>query len=122
MELLQSTSFASAVASSKEQLKRISVIISKYCGQTKADSFLDACNNHDFSTANAILDDTIKELTGYDSVAIAFSAFVDKFPQLSPELGNKVSAALSESDKVKVIEGYRSKILNIDGMGCADNE
>jgi DNA-directed RNA polymerase subunit F len=120
MELLQPTNFASAVASSKEQFKKISEIISKYCGQAEADRFLDACNRYDFLTANAILDDTVKELTGYDSVSIAFSAFVDKFPQLSPELDDKVSEALSESDKLKAIESYRSKILNL--MGCSDNE
>ncbi|MBP7187890.1 MAG: hypothetical protein KBA55_14275 [Ruminococcus sp.] len=117
MELLQPTSFASAVASSKEQLKRISNIVSKYCGQAKAESFLQACDTLDFTTANTILDDTIRELTGYDSVSIALSAFADKFPQLSPELSNKVSGALSESDKVKAIDSYRSRIINIiDGM------
>lgn len=117
MELLQPTSFASAVASSKEQLKRISYIVSKYCGQVKADNFLKACDALDFATANTILDDTVKELTGYDSVSIALSAFADKFPQLSPDLGNKVSGALSEADKVKAINLYRSRIINIiDGM------
>ena len=99
MELLQYTSFASAVASSKEQLKRISNIVSKYCGQAKAESFLQACDSLDFATANTILDDTIRELTGYDSVSIALSAFADKFPRLSPELGNRVATALSEADE-----------------------
>ena len=60
MELLQPTSFASAVASSREQLKNISIIVSKYCGQAKADSFLAACDNLDFTTANIIHDNTIK--------------------------------------------------------------
>ena len=119
MELLQPTSFASAVASSKEQLKRISNIVSKYCGQTKAESFLQACNTLDFATANTILDDTIRELTGYDSVSIALSAFTEKFPQLSPKLGNKVSIALFESDKVKAIDSFRMEIINI--MGRAEN-
>ena len=118
MELLQPTRFASAVANSKEQLINISKIVSKHCGQAKADRFLEACDTLDFTTANAILDDTIKELTGYDSVSIALSAFADKFPQLSPELGNKVSCALSESDKVKAIDSYRSKIVNIIDGGC----
>lgn len=117
MELLQPTSFASAVASSKEQLKAISNIVSKYCGQAQADGFLKACDALDFTTANTILDDTVKELTGHDSVSIALSAFADKFPQLSPDLGNKVSGALSEADKVKAIDSYRSRIINIiDGM------
>ncbi len=117
MELLQPTSFASAVASSKKQLERISNIVSKYCGQAKAESFLQACDTLDFAAANTILDDTIRELTGYDSVSIALSAFTEKFPQLSPELGNKVSGALSESDKVKAIDSYRSRIINIiDGV------
>ena len=65
MELLQPTSFASAVASSKEQLKAISNIVSKYCGQAQADGFLKACDALDFTTANTILDDTVKELTGH---------------------------------------------------------
>lgn len=123
MELLQPTSFASAVASSKEQLKVISSIVSKYCGQAQADDFLKACDALDFTTANTILDDTVKkitkEITGYDydSVSIALSAYVDRLPQLSPDLGNKVSGALSEADKVKAFDSYRSRIINIfDGM------
>lgn len=118
MELLQSTTFASAVASSKEQLKKISNIVSKYCGQVKANTFLKACDTLDFKTANAILDDTVKELTGYDSVSIAFSIFADKFPELNPDLGNKVSGALSEPDKVKAIESYRARIINIIDRMC----
>lgn len=113
MELLYPTSFASAVASSKESLKRIAIIIAKYCGQAKADNFLNACDNLDFSTANTILDETVKELTGYNSVSIALNAFADKFPMLSPELGNSVSVALLETDKVKAIENYRERILKI---------
>lgn len=118
MELLQSTTFASAVASSKDQLKKISNIVSKYCGQAKANTFFKACDTLDFKTANTILDDTVKELTGYDSVSIAFSVFSDKFPQLNPDLGNRVSSALSESDKVKAIESYRERIINIIDRMC----
>ena len=113
MELLQPTSFASAVASSKEQLKAISNIVSKYCGKAKADSFLKACDSLDFKAANDILDDAVNELTGYDSVYRALSVFADKFPQLSPELGDRVASALSEADKVKAIEGFRTQIINI---------
>lgn len=115
--ILQSTNFASAVASSKNQFTKISNIVSKYCGQKKAEQFLKACDNLDFKVANMILDDAVKELTGYDSVVIALSVFADKFPQLGPALSNEISSALSESDKVKVIDGYRLKIINIiDGM------
>lgn len=113
MELLPPTSFASSVASSKDSINRISLIVAKYLGQAKADGFLSACSALDFSTANAVLDETVKELTGYDSVFWALGAFADKFPQLSPELGGRVSAALSESDKVKAIESYRTQILGI---------
>ena len=113
MELLHPSSFASAVASSKKQLEKISDIILKYCGQSKADRFLNACDSLDFSSANAILDETVERLTGYDSVSIALSVFAEKFPQLSPVLGNRVSNALSEIDKVKVIEEYREQILDI---------
>jgi len=118
MELIHPASFASTVASSKESLKKISIIISRYCGQAKADSFLDACNSLDFSTANSILDETVRELTGYESVSVALSAFTEKFPQLSPELGNKVSSALSEAEKIKAIESYREKIINIIDGKC----
>ncbi len=113
MNLLQPTSFASVVASSKEQLKNISAIILKHCGQEKANAFLVACKNIDFKTANAILDETITELTGSDSVSIGLGSFADKFPQLSPDLGSKVSSALSETDKVKAINSYESMIINI---------
>ena len=120
MELIQPTSFASAVASSKKQLENISSIVSKYLGKTKAENFLKACNELDFTTANTILDDTVRELTGYGSVSMALSIFANKFPQLSPELGNKVSEALSESAKIKVIDSYYSKINKIIDGG-ADN-
>lgn len=113
MALLPTTNFPSAVASSKEQFDNISIIVKKYLGQEEADSFSQACKAYDFKTANRILEDTIKELTGHSPVSIALGAFADKFPQLSPELGNKVSAALSEPDKVKAIESFRSKILSI---------
>lgn len=113
MELLHPTSFASAVASSKESLRKVANIITKYCGHERAESFLKACEGLDFSAANTILDETVKELTGYDSVSIALSAFTDKFPQLSPALGDSVSSALSEADKIKAIEGFRVQILNI---------
>ena len=113
MELMPPTSFASAVASSKGSLKNISIVITKYCGQKKAEDFLNACNSLDYITANTILDETVKELTGYDSVSIALSAFADKFPRLSPELGNRVATALSEADKVRAIEGFRAQIINI---------
>lgn len=113
MELLYPPSFASAVASSKESLKKISLIISKYCGQTQADNFLKACDNLDFSTANDILDETVKELTGFDSVSTALSIFADKFPHLSPQLNNKISSALSEQEKVKAIDKYAEQIIGI---------
>lgn len=117
MELLHPTRFSFVVASSKEQLKKISFIVSKYCGKAQAENFLNACDTFDFTTANNILDDTVKELTGQDSVSLALNAFVDKFPQLSPDLDNKVSDATSEVDKIKAINSYRSKIINIiDGM------
>lgn len=111
--LLEPASFASSVISSEEQLKNISRIVLKYCGQAKADSFLIACESNDYNTANAILDDLVKVLTGYDSVPMALSLFVERFPQLSPELGDKVWKALSEFEKVKVIESYRTEILEI---------
>ena len=120
MELIQPTSFASSVASSKKQLKNISDIVSKYLGKTKAENFLKACDELDFITANTILDDTVRKLTGYDSVHMALSIFANKFPQLSPELGNKVSEALSESSKINVIDSYYSKINKIIDGG-ADN-
>ena len=120
MALLPPTSFIAAVASSKEQFDKISEIVERYFGQEKADSFSQACKEHDFTTANRILEDTIKELTGHSPVSIALRAFADKFPQLSPELGNKVSSALSEPDKVKAIESFRLKILSI--IGVTDNE
>lgn len=111
MQLLNPTSFASIVASSKGQLKNISDIISKYCGSTKAKEFMQAYQDIDFNTANSILDNTVKELTGFDG-PIAFSEFVDKFPQL-PELENELSKAHLESEKVKVIDRYREQIMKI---------
>ncbi|MBR3300883.1 MAG: hypothetical protein IKI68_05290 [Clostridia bacterium] len=120
MELLHPASFASAVASSQDRLRNVSAIIEKYLGQDRAAGFLEACRELDFAAANNILDDLVEELTGYDSVYIALSAFADKFPQLFPELGNKVSEAFSEADKVKAIESYREQILTIMKDGEAE--
>ena len=117
MELLQPTNFPSIVASSKEQLKKISIIISKYCGQAKSERFIQAYETYDYTTANNILDETLKELTGKDNVFDALRLFADKFPQI-PELSDKVSDALSETDKVKAIESYRSEILKIIDRKC----
>ena len=45
----------------KKQLENISSIVFKYLGKTKAENFLKACNELDFTTANTILDDTVRE-------------------------------------------------------------
>lgn len=115
MELLRPTSFVAAVISSENTLKCISDIIAKYCGAESAQKFLSACHEIDYKTANQILDATVKELTGYDSVSLALSSFAEKFPQLAPSLQNQVYAALSEGDKVKVINSYSDQILDIIG-------
>lgn len=118
MELLNPTSFASAVANSKESLKKVSIIISKYCGKVKSNSFLNACDKLDFLTANTILNETFKELTGYDSVFIALRAFSNKFSQMIPNLESDVAAALSESDEIKIIDSYREQIIDILNRKC----
>ena len=115
MELLRPTSFVAAIISSENTLNRISNIIAKYCGAESAQRFLSACHEIDYKTANQILDATVKELTGYVSASLALSSFAEKFPQLAPGLQNQVYAALSESDKVKVINSYSDQILNIIG-------
>ncbi len=117
MELLPPVRFAAAVTCSKEALRKISVIVAKYGGQEKADRFMDACDALDYSAANSILDETVKELTGYDKTYTALGAFADRFPQL-PELDNAVSAASSEAGKVKAIESYREQILAIIERSC----
>lgn len=113
MELLPSGKFASIVMSSKKSLTNLSILIDKYCGSENAIKFANACDQLDFETANRILDDTVRELSGYSSVSIALSSFADKFPQLSPALADDVSAALSESDKVKAINNYAQRISDI---------
>ncbi|MDD6587928.1 MAG: hypothetical protein PUF29_04810 [Anaerobutyricum hallii] len=119
MDLIQATSFAFDVTRSKKQFKNISNIISKYCGQDESKSFLNACATLDYKTADTILGNTVKELTGYDNASFALRAFADKFPQI-PDLGNQVSEALSVEDKVKVINSFRTDINSF--MGCANNE
>lgn len=113
MELLRATIFISIVESCNKSLKKVSEIIAKYCGRDSAKEFLDACDKLDFTNANRILDDTVKELTGYGSVSIALSVFADKFSQDIPKLSNEVSAAWSEADKVKVIDRYRERIWEL---------
>ena len=113
MELLPPASFASAVTSSKESLTKISDIIAKVRGNDVAQSFLSCCDSLDFATANQILDDLVKELTGIGSVSLALSAFAEKFPELNPKLSEGVSSAISESDKVKAIDRYYSDISKI---------
>ena len=113
MELLRPITFAATVRSSRESLDRISLIVGKYLGQEKADMFLAACDALDDVTANNILDDTVKTLTGYDTVSIALNLFAEKFPQLSPEIQNKVRNATSEKNKVLAIESFRDEIMEI---------
>lgn len=113
MELLHPASFASSVASAKDSLKRISVIISRYCGEETANEFLIACDNLDSATSNKILDKTVEILTGYSSVPIALSAFADKFPQLNPQLSDDISSVISEMEKVKAIDSYWKEITEI---------
>lgn len=110
MELLHPTSFAASVASSWNQLEKISEITSKYCGPEKANRFLSACQSLDFSEANSILDDTVKAISGCGSVDYALNAFAEKFPQIK-DLGNRVFSAAFESEKVKEIEKSRDQIL-----------
>lgn len=110
MELLPPAIFASSVASSKESLKRISNIISRYRGNDAAQKFQNACDTLDFDTANRILDETVKELTGIDSVSLALSDFADKFPNLNPKLSDDVYSASSEAEKVKAIDRYFESI------------
>lgn len=113
MELLRATLFISIVEYCRDSLERISYIIKKYCGEDSDKRFLHACDTLNFTNANRILDDTVKELTGYSSVSIAISAFADKFSQDIPELSNEISAAWSEVDKVKVINRYRKQISKL---------
>lgn len=113
MELLLPTSFASVVACSKEQLKNISVIVSRYCGEDISNDFLEACSNVDFVKVNSILDQTIKELTGDSSVSMALRNYIEKFPQLSPQIDDDFSNALSEAEKVLAINKYSDDIINI---------
>lgn len=101
----------------QDSLGRISLIVGKHLGQEKADLFLAACEELDDVTANSILDDTVKELTGFDTVSIALSLFAEKFPQLSPEIRDKVRNASSEKNKVLAIESFRDKIMEILGAG-----
>ena len=112
MALLQPVSFVSAVASSPEQLKNVAAIVAKYGGEAQGASFLAACENHDYNAANDILEQTVKELTGYDSPLLALGAFADQFPQL-PGFRDKVANAFSEADRVKAIDDYRSQIIAI---------
>lgn len=113
MELLHPASFASSVASSKDCLRKISLIVGKYCGEDDKKEFLSACKNLDSAKANSILDKTVKELTGDSSVSIALSVFADKFPQLNPKMSDEVTSAISEKDKVKAIDNHWKQITDI---------
>ncbi len=108
--LLPSVIFDAIVACSKDSLQNIAKIISKY-DRAKAESFLAACKHLDFDTANSILDETVKALTGEESVSYALTLFAEKFTELSPELGHKVSKAISVVDKVKIINSHRDRIM-----------
>lgn len=112
MELIYPATFASAVASSRDLLEKISVIVGKYCGGNNDKIFMKACDSLDFKTANLLLDKTVEKLTGHDSVLVGLSDFVNKFQQI-PELEKQVSMEFSERGKVEVINRYSDKILDI---------
>lgn len=118
MELLYPASFASSVVSSKDCLKRISIIVSRYCGEEAAKEFLDACDSLDHKKANDILDKTVEQLTGYDSVPMALNFFARKFPQLNPGLSDGIAAAISEREKVNIIDAYQKEIMSIIDRSC----
>ncbi len=113
MPLLHPMSFASAVASSKNSLDKIASIISDFLSESKKETFLFACKNLDFRTANQILDDLVQTLTELSPVSVALNEFADKFPQLPTEFGERVHSALSEEDKVKAIDRSYKRIVNI---------
>ncbi|MCM1009197.1 MAG: hypothetical protein NC485_15010 [Ruminococcus flavefaciens] len=114
MELLRPTSFASSVESSKDILKKISVIISRYCGEEAANEFLISCDKPlNPIAANKILDKTIEILTGCSSVPIALTILADKFPQLNPKLSDELSLVMSEEKMVRIIDKYFDQIIEI---------
>lgn len=113
MNLLEATNFTSTVAAARESLENIAVFIEKYCNKEDAETFLSACDRNNFEMANKLLDKTIEKITGYDSVFTALSMFTEKFSHSIPQLEEQVSSALSEKDKIIVINRYASKMHNI---------
>ncbi|MBR1443781.1 MAG: hypothetical protein IJ583_09655 [Firmicutes bacterium] len=114
MDLLPPTSFAAAVASSKNTtLKRISKIISKFCGENDEEKFMASCRQFDYETTNNILDKLVKVLTGNDeSVSSALESFADRFLEIQG-LNKEVFSAFTDKEKILAIEKYREQILEV---------
>lgn len=112
MELFQPTIFASTVVAAENELKKIASLICKYCGESEASNFQDACSKIDYAKANFLLDETVKKMTGTDNVFSALAIFAEKFPEI-PGLNKEVSEAFTEIDKVKAIDKHYSDIQKI---------
>ena len=116
MGLLHPASFASSVASAGDNLEKIAGLVGKYCGEASARKFQSAYRQLDYNTANRLLEQTVFELSGFDSVPEALNMFSEKFPEL-PELGRDLSQALTEPEKAKAIARHADRIWSIMGRG-----
>ncbi len=114
MNLLNAASFAAMCIAASDTLKRISDrYIRSYENEQAVSDFDTACEQQDYKTANLILGNTIEAMTGYDSISTAFSILADKFPELRDQINAALLNAVTEKEKVLVINRYADRMLEI---------
>ena len=113
MELIDPIVFATEVLVGKEQFVKIAEIIRKYEGHDAAERFIKAYENVDVKTTEAMIDQLVIHLTGIQNTTDALYHFVEKFPNLNPELYGIIAAESYEYRKVTAIDGFYDRMKQI---------
>lgn len=117
MELIDPIVFVSEVIAAEEQFSEIGTLIRKYQGDEAAELFRQTYKSNDAQNAMDMLDQLVMTISGCDNTTNALFQFVEKFPELNPELFSAVAAEIFEHHKVSVIDRYYDQMKQIMGGG-----
>ena len=110
MELIDPILFSSEVLAAEEQFAAIAEMIRKYAGNAESERFIQAYKNNDVNTTEAMLDELVTCITGDQDTTDALYHFVEKFPNLNPELYGVVAAESFEYRKVTAIDEFYDRM------------
>lgn len=106
MELINPMGFASAVLVAEEQFAAISKLLRKYCGNEPAECFIRAYNSNDVGISIDMLDQLVLAISGCSNTTDALYQFIEKFPNLNPELYGAVAAESFEFRKITALDQF----------------